>query len=60
MARLGSVLGALIAELVQARAIADRLTRDLVEEYESDPVLAAMNVPRVTIGESFFTRQVLR
>lgn len=55
MAQLGSVIGALLAELTRARVIADQLTADLVAEYERNPVLSAMNVPRVTIGEADVT-----
>jgi hypothetical protein len=52
MARLGSVLGGILAELSRARLVADSLTRDLVSEYESDPVLASFSVPRVVIGDA--------
>lgn len=52
MARLGSVLGGILAEVTRARLIADGLTRDLVAEYESDPVLASLSVPRVVVGEA--------
>lgn len=55
MARLGSVLGAMIAELVRARVIADELTRQLVVEYEADPVLSSLSVPRVRLGEAQLT-----
>ncbi|MEW6646704.1 MAG: hypothetical protein AB1450_05860 [Pseudomonadota bacterium] len=51
MARLGSVVGGVLKELAQARAIADRHSRELVGEYERDPVLSAFSVPRVTLGE---------
>ena len=50
MPRLGAVVGGILAELAQARLIADRLTRELVQEYEADPVLSTMAVPRVSIG----------
>ena len=55
MARLGAVVGGILAELAQARVIADRLTRELVPEYEGDPILAGMSVPRVTLGEATVT-----
>lgn len=51
MARLGSVVGGILKELAQARAIADRHSRELMGEYERDPVLSAFSVPRITIGE---------
>lgn len=50
MARLGAVLGGVLAEITRARVISDRLTRDLVANYEEDPILASLSVPRVTIG----------
>jgi hypothetical protein len=50
MARLGSVLGGVLAEIIRARALADRLTQELLSEYESDPVLATLAVPRVTLS----------
>ncbi len=51
MAELGALLGGILAELARARQIADQLTRELVAEYEKDPVLASMSVPRVTMSE---------
>lgn len=50
MARLGAVLGGILAEITRARVISDRLTRDLFADYEEDPILASLSVPRVTIG----------
>lgn len=55
MTQLGSVVGTVLAELTRARVVADQVTRDLVAAYEDDPVLAAMNVPRVTLGEATIT-----
>lgn len=55
MARLGSVLGAILAELTRARLVADELTKDLVSEYRDDPVLASMTVPRVVLDEVALT-----
>jgi hypothetical protein len=55
MAELGAVVGAVLAEFVRARAIADKLTAGIVAEYEADPVLSSMNVPRVVIGEATVT-----
>jgi hypothetical protein len=52
VARLGSLLGGILAEVARARLIADGLTRDLVNEYESDPVLASLSVPRVVVSEA--------
>lgn len=51
MARLGAVLGGILAELVRARMIADRLSRELVDEYREDPILASMSVPRVLLDQ---------
>ena len=55
MPELGAVIGGVLAEFVRSRVIADRLTADLVEQYESHPVLSSMAVPRVTIGEAEVT-----
>lgn len=51
MARLGSVLGGILAELARAQVISDQLTRDLVEEYQDDTILSTLAVPRVTLGD---------
>ena len=55
MARLGSVLGAILAELDRARVAADTLTRDLVNEYRADPILASMSVPRLQLDQAELT-----
>jgi NACalpha-BTF3-like transcription factor len=55
MARLGSVLGAILAELDRARVVADTLTRDLVNGYRDDPILASMSVPRVLLDTAELT-----
>src|SRR6266508_25779 len=55
MARLGSVLGAILAELTRARVVADELTRDLVSEYREDSILSSMTVPRVVVDEAALT-----
>lgn len=55
MARLGSVLGGILAELTRARVIADQLTKELVADYEADPVLSSLTVPRVTLSEANLT-----
>ncbi|MFE6922900.1 hypothetical protein ACFVAV_17860 [Nocardia sp. NPDC057663] len=55
MVRLGSVVGGILAELTQARVVADRLTRVLVDEYEDDPILSGMSVPRVKLSEATVT-----
>jgi hypothetical protein len=47
--RLGSVVGAILSELAQARAVADHATRELVAEYDDDPILATFPVPRVSL-----------
>jgi hypothetical protein len=46
---LGIVLGGVLAEITRARAVADQLTRDLVEQYDRDPVLRSLSVPRVAL-----------
>ncbi|MFF0527810.1 hypothetical protein ACFYT3_05420 [Nocardia amikacinitolerans] len=35
--------------------VADRLTRDLADDYEDDPVLAGMSVPHVKVAEATMT-----
>lgn len=55
MVRLGSVVGGILAELTQARVVADRLTRALVDEYDDDPILSGMSVPRVKLSEATVT-----
>jgi hypothetical protein len=55
MARLGSVLGAILAELTRARFVADELTRDLVSEYRKDSILSSMSVPRIVLDEAALT-----
>jgi hypothetical protein len=47
--QLGIVLGGMLAEITRARAVADRLTRDLVQQYDGDPVLRSLSVPRVAL-----------
>ncbi|WP_067475110.1 hypothetical protein [Nocardia amamiensis] len=49
------MIGGILAELTQARAVADRLTRALVDEYEDDPVLSGMSVPRVKLSAATVT-----
>ena len=55
MPRLGSVLGSILAELARARLVADHLSRDLVDEYRADPILASMSVPRVLLDRAELT-----
>ena len=55
MARLGSVLGAILAELTRSRVAADELSRQLVSEYVEDPLLASMSVPRIVVDEAAIT-----
>jgi len=55
MPRLGSVLGAILAELGRARVVADHLSRDLVDDYRADPILASMSVPRVMLDHAELT-----
>jgi hypothetical protein len=55
MPRLGSVVGAILAELARARLAADYLSRDLVDDYRADPILASMSVPRVQLDQAVLT-----
>jgi len=51
MPSLGVVLGSILGELTQARRIADALTAELLDEYQADPRLAALSVPRAVLGD---------
>jgi hypothetical protein len=55
MARLGAVLGSILAEFARARLISDQLSKNLVAEYRADPILASMSVPRVVVDEAALT-----
>lgn len=50
MPRLTDVLGALLADVLRARAAADELTADLIRTYQDDPLLASFSVPRVSVS----------
>lgn len=50
MAQLGELLGGMLTDVVRARMAADAATAEAVETYRSDPALASMSVPRVTIS----------
>ena len=50
MAQLGELLGGMLTDVVRARMAADAATAEAVETYRSDPTLASMSVPRVTIS----------
>lgn len=55
MARLGTVLGGMLAELARARVIADQLSKEFVATYREDPILASLSVPRVVVDEAALT-----
>jgi hypothetical protein len=55
MARLGSVLGAILAELARARLVSDELSKTLAAEYRGDPILASMSIPRLVLDEVALT-----
>jgi hypothetical protein len=55
MTRLGSVLGAILADVARARVVSDELTRDLAEVYRADTVLGSMSVPRLVIDQAELT-----
>lgn len=50
MAQLGEVLGGMLTDVVRARMAADLVTAQAVETYRSDPALASLSVPRVTVS----------
>lgn len=49
---LNSLVAGLMCQLTDASATADRQARDLFENYQLDPVLAAFPTPRVSIREA--------
>ena len=51
MAKLSEILGGILKDVMAARTTADYLSRDLLETYQKDPVMALMPVPRVTIRQ---------
>jgi hypothetical protein len=55
MARLGSVLGAILADVARARVVSDELTRELAEVYRKDTLLGSMSVPRMVIDQADLT-----
>ena len=50
MAQLGEVLGSMLTDVVRARMAADMVTAQAVETYRSQPALASLSVPRVTVS----------
>jgi hypothetical protein len=50
MAQLGEVLGSMLTDVVRARMAADMVTAQAVETYRTEPALASMAVPRVTVS----------
>lgn len=55
MTRLGSVLGAILADVSRARVVSDELTRGLADVYRADTVLGSMSVPRLVIDQAELT-----
>lgn len=50
MAQLKDIVGALLRDIVEGQAIADRRSRELCELYYKDPLLRHFPVPRVKIS----------
>jgi hypothetical protein len=50
MPQLGEVLGGILTDVVRARMAADIVTVQAYETYRSDPALASLSVPRVTVS----------
>ena len=50
MTQLGEVLGSMLTDVVRARMAADLVTAQAVETYRSQPALASLSVPRVTVS----------
>lgn len=51
MPRLNEILGAIIADITSARQLADQRTLQLAKQYQSDPLLRHMPVPRLRLPE---------
>ncbi|MEO6446583.1 MAG: hypothetical protein ABIZ91_14875 [Gemmatimonadaceae bacterium] len=51
MSTLGEILGGILKDITQSRAAADAVTRDYMELYARDPLLAQLPVPRMTIRD---------
>lgn len=51
MAKLSEILGGILKDVLAARTTADYLSRDLLETYQQDPIMAMMPVPRITIRQ---------
>ncbi|MBI5895367.1 MAG: hypothetical protein HZB24_04930 [Desulfobacterales bacterium] len=52
MAKLSDIVGGLLRDLSQSHAVADSHTRQILETYKKDPVLAQFPVPRLTIRQA--------
>ncbi|MCP3915691.1 MAG: hypothetical protein GY711_09060 [bacterium] len=55
MARLNEVLGALLKDVVDARAAADKVSMEYLEQYKADPFLSLLPVPRVDVRDISLT-----
>lgn len=55
MPELFEVVGSVLRDLAQARALSDLYSRDVSRYYESDPLLRTFPVPRAEIAEASFT-----
>jgi hypothetical protein len=52
VAKLSDIVGGLLRDLSQSHAVADSHTRQILETYRKDPVLAQFPVPRITIRQA--------
>jgi len=55
MPELYQVVGTILRDIAQARAISDLYSRDISRFYEADPVLRRFPVPRAEISEASFS-----
>ncbi len=55
MPTLEDILGAVLKDLLKARAAADAVSADLRGEYQQNAVLSQLSVPRLTIGQATLT-----
>jgi hypothetical protein len=51
MPKLGELLSGILSDLAQSRVVADAASREILEAYAKDPILAQVPAPRVTIKD---------
>ena len=51
MPKLGELLSGILSDLTESRVVADAASREVLEAYAKDPILAQVPAPRVTIKD---------